>query len=78
MDIHNQIGFMAEEYLTPEARWMTKKILEPEYEGSIGRAAHWADTVARSTHKYSYTWHWISALDDVCQTYRSGARYKTI
>lgn len=65
MDIHNQIGFMAEHYLTPQARFLVESILEPEYHGSIGRAASWADTVSRTTHRYSYTWHWTSANDNV-------------
>lgn len=65
MDVHNQIAFMAEEYLTPQARWLTQQILEPWYNGSIGRAAAWADIVAHTSHKYSYTWHFIDALDDV-------------
>lgn len=65
MDIHNQIGFAAGKYLTPQARFMVESILEPEYNGSIGRAASWADTVSRTTHRYSYTWHWTSANDNV-------------
>lgn len=44
-DVHNQIGFMAEQHLTSEARWMVEQVLEPEYKGSIGRAGSWADTV---------------------------------
>lgn len=64
MTIHNQIGYMADQLITPQARYMIQNILEPEYQGSLGRAAAWADTVSRTTAKYSYGWHWISARDE--------------
>lgn len=51
---------------------MLTQILEPEYQGSVGRAAAWADTVSRTTAPYSYGWHWISARDeppDDCSLY---------
>lgn len=38
-DVHNQIGFMAEKFLTHETTKIVQKILEPTYKGSIGRAA---------------------------------------
>lgn len=64
LEVHNQIGYVADKLLTDRAKWMVNQILEPEYEGSIGRAAAWADTVSRSTAPYSYNWHWISARDN--------------
>lgn len=45
-DVHNQIGFMAEQHLTPDAQWMVEQLLEDQYRGSIGRAASWADSVS--------------------------------
>lgn len=62
--VHNQIGYVADQLLTNNAKYMIRGILEPEYEGSVGRAASWADTVSRTTAKYSYVWHWISARDE--------------
>ena len=59
-----QIGYVAEQFMDPRTHWMIAQILDPEYGGSIGRAAAWADTV-RKTHPYSYGWHFISALDNV-------------
>ena len=64
LEVHNQIGYIADKLLTPKTKWMVGEILEPEYNGSVGRAASWADTVSRTTAKYSYGWHWISAQDD--------------
>ena len=67
LQVHNQIGYVADRLVRPETQYMLSQILEPEYGGSIGRAAAWADGVARGDHAtapYSYTWHWISARDD--------------
>jgi hypothetical protein len=64
LEVHNQIGYMTDYLLNSNAKWMINQILEPEYQGSIGRAASWADTVSRTTAKYSYSWHWISAKDN--------------
>ncbi|ETS76651.1 hypothetical protein PFICI_12038 [Pestalotiopsis fici W106-1] len=63
-EVHNQIGFMADEMISTATREMVASILEPEYQGSLGRAAGWADTVRRNPHPYSYTWHFISARDN--------------
>ncbi|KAH8597384.1 nuclease PA3 [Bisporella sp. PMI_857] len=72
-DVHNQIGFMAEKYLTHEAQNIINKILEPEYATSIGRAAAWADSYRKVPEgAYTYQWHWIDSLDTppaVCNTY---------
>lgn len=64
LEVHNQIGYVADRLLSDNARYMVTQILEPEYEGSVGKAAAWADTVSRSSAKYSYGWHWISARDN--------------
>ncbi|KAL3421578.1 S1/P1 Nuclease [Phlyctema vagabunda] len=73
-DVHNQIGFMAEKFLTPETTSIVQKILtEPVYNGSIGRAAAWADGYRRLPEgAYTYQWHWIDSDDQppaVCNTY---------
>ncbi|CAI6339779.1 unnamed protein product [Periconia digitata] len=63
-DVHNQIGFMAEELLTPHAVAVLSQLLEPQYNGSIGRAAAWADGYAHTDEgRFSYQWHWIDAHD---------------
>lgn len=48
-------------------------ILEPQYNGSIGRAAAWADSYAHTKEgAFSYQWHWIDANDnppELCNPY---------
>jgi hypothetical protein len=66
-DVHNQIGFMAETFLNPYTIGVLRNILEPQYEGSIGRAAAWADAYAHTAEgRFSYQWHWIDSDDKVC------------
>ncbi|OJD21781.1 hypothetical protein ACJ73_06876 [Blastomyces percursus] len=63
--VHNQIGFMAESFLNPQTNRIIKHILEPQYDGSIGRAAAWADEYGRTGEgKYSSTWHYINPADN--------------
>jgi hypothetical protein len=65
-DVHNQIGFMAETFLTPYTIGILRNILEPKYNGSIGRAAAWADSYAHTDEgRFSYQWHWIDSEDTV-------------
>lgn len=65
-DVHNQIGFLAERFLTPETTAVISSILEPEYNGSIGRAAAWADSYRGTPEgNYTSTWHYIDSSDDV-------------
>lgn len=65
-DVHQQIGFMAEEFLTKYTASVLAQILEPEYNGSIGNAAAWADAYAHTDEgAFSYQWHWIDSADDV-------------
>lgn len=55
---------MAEEFLSRDAAGIIKKILEPQYGGSIGKAAAWADGYRREPGgEYTYQWHWIDSLD---------------
>lgn len=65
-DVHQQIGFMAEKFLTDYTTSVLAQILEPEYNGSIGNAAAWADAYAHTDEgAFSYQWHWIDSADDV-------------
>lgn len=62
--MHNQIGFAAEEFLTPSTTSILQRILEPQYNGSIGQAAAWADAYAHTDEgAFSYQWHWIDSSD---------------
>lgn len=62
--VHNQIGFMAETFLNPYTTSILSQILEPQYNGSIGRAAAWADGYAHTDEgRFSYQWHWIDTHD---------------
>lgn len=62
--VHNQIGFMAEQFFDPETTAVLAKILEPKYNGSVGRAAGWADAYAHTAEgRFSYQWHWIDTHD---------------
>ena len=55
---------MAEEFLEPYTTSVLEHILEPQYNGSIGRAAAWADGYAHTDEgRFSYQWHWIDAHD---------------
>ncbi|KAH7394541.1 S1/P1 nuclease [Pyrenochaeta sp. MPI-SDFR-AT-0127] len=64
-DVHNQIGFMAEKFLTPHTTAILSEILEPQYNGSVGRAAAWADAYAHTAEgRFSYQWHWIDTHDN--------------
>ncbi|KAF2114721.1 nuclease PA3 [Lophiotrema nucula] len=64
-DVHNQIGFMAETFLNKYTKSILEHVLEPQYNGSIGRAAAWADAFAHTKEgRYSYQWHWIDTHDD--------------
>ncbi|CAK4034510.1 nuclease PA3 [Lecanosticta acicola] len=65
LQIHNQIAFMAERLLTPEASSIAARILDPKYCGSIGKAAAWADTVRKVGAPYSYNWHFIDLHENV-------------
>jgi hypothetical protein len=62
--VHNQIGFMAETFLSPHTSALLSQLLEPQYNGSIGRAAAWADAYAHTSEgRFSYQWHWIDTHD---------------
>jgi len=62
--VHNQLVFMAESFFTPDTTSILAQILEPQYNGSIGRAAAWADAYAHTSEgRFSYQWHWIDTHD---------------
>ncbi|RYP04465.1 hypothetical protein DL764_004435 [Monosporascus ibericus] len=64
-DVHQQIGYAAEEFLTPWTRVILKQLLEPEAKGSLGRVAAWADSYRRTDEGESTnTWHYIDPADD--------------
>ena len=55
---------MAETFFTPETTSVLAKILEPKYNGSVGRSAAWADAYAHTSEgHFSYQWHWIDTHD---------------
>ncbi|KAJ4366242.1 hypothetical protein N0V83_007878 [Neocucurbitaria cava] len=55
---------MAETFFMPETSSVLAEILEPQYNGSIGRAAAWADAYAHTSEgRFSYQWHWIDTHD---------------
>jgi len=55
---------MAETFFTPQTTSILAKILEPKYNGSVGRAAAWADGYAHTSEgHFSYQWHWIDTHD---------------
>lgn len=65
-DVHQQIGFLAETFLSPETTAVVSSLLEPEYKGSIGRAAAWADSYRGTLEgAYTSTWHYIDSSDNV-------------
>jgi hypothetical protein len=63
--VHHQIGYAAEQFLSPEAKEIISGILEPEAEGSLGRIAAWADQHRGEPEgRHTTTWHWINGADD--------------
>jgi S1/P1 Nuclease len=65
-DVHQQIGFLAESFLTPETAATVSSLLGSEFNGSIGRAAAWADSYRGTPEgNYTSTWHYIDPSDDV-------------
>jgi hypothetical protein len=55
---------MAESFFTPQTSAILAQILEPQYNGSLGRAAAWADAYAHTSEgHFSYQWHWIDTHD---------------
>jgi hypothetical protein len=55
---------MAETFFTSETTSVLAKILEPKYNGSVGRSAAWADAYAHTSEgHFSYQWHWIDTHD---------------
>ncbi|KAI1307116.1 nuclease P1 [Xylaria venustula] len=64
-DVHQQIGYTAEEFLTPLSRAIIKQLLAPEDKGSLGRIAGWADGYRKTTEgAYTDTWHYIDSSDN--------------
>jgi hypothetical protein len=55
---------MAETFFTRYTASIISQILEPQYNGSVGRAAAWADSYAHTAEgRFSYQWHWIDTHD---------------
>ena len=55
---------MAETFFTAQTTSVLGEILESQYNGSVGRAAAWADAYAHTTEgRFSYQWHWIDTHD---------------
>ncbi|KAI1268071.1 nuclease P1 [Xylariaceae sp. FL1019] len=64
-DVHQQIAYTAEELLSPASKLVIKKLLEPEYKGSLGRVGAWADSYRKTDEgAYTSTWHYIDSSDD--------------
>lgn len=61
--IHQQIGYIAEQFLTPSAKTVFKEILGTDFNGSIGQAAAWADGVKWTFAPYSGPWHFLNTHD---------------
>jgi hypothetical protein len=63
--VHQQIAYAAEEFLTPLTRLILKQLLEPEYQGSLGRVGAWADSYRKTPEgAYTETWHYIDPADN--------------
>lgn len=66
-DVHNQIGFIAEQFLAFPTTIVVNEILafESANYSSLGQAAAWADQFAHDPEgTYSKTWHYIDAHDN--------------
>ncbi|KAI0430734.1 nuclease P1 [Xylaria sp. FL1042] len=64
-DVHQQIAYTAEEFLTPLTRVILRQLLAPEDKGSLGRIGAWADGYRKTPEgAYTETWHYIDSSDD--------------
>ncbi|KAL0946586.1 hypothetical protein HGRIS_012787 [Hohenbuehelia grisea] len=61
---HRAVGFIAMEFLAPKALDFVRSTLGKPYNGSLGPAATWADSVRRTPeYKWSGSWHFIDVED---------------
>ena len=62
---HQTVGYVAMEFLAPQASAFVKKTVSSSYSNSLGPAAVWADSV-KYTKGYTFTapFHFIDAMDD--------------
>ncbi|KAK7464100.1 hypothetical protein VKT23_006262 [Stygiomarasmius scandens] len=63
---HSAVGYIAMEFLNPTATEFVKSTLGPDYNGSLGVAATWADSVRRTPeYKWSAGYHFVDAEGDI-------------
>ena len=62
---HQAVGYIAMEFLAPEATAFVKETVASSYDHSLGPAAVWADSV-RHTKGFTFTapFHFVDAEDD--------------
>ncbi|THU97421.1 nuclease Le3 [Dendrothele bispora CBS 962.96] len=61
---HQAVGYIAMEFLNPTATDFVKSTLGPEYNGSLGVAAAWADSARRTPeYKWSTELHFVDVED---------------
>jgi hypothetical protein len=61
---HRTVGYLALQYMGPDAIQLFNKIIEPNARFDISDAAIWADQHRRGEWAYTYNWHFIDARDD--------------
>jgi hypothetical protein len=61
---HRTIGYLAQQYMTPQATAFFNGIINPSDSFDISDAAVWADSHRQGRLAYTYNWHFIDARDD--------------
>jgi hypothetical protein len=60
---HRTIGYLAKQYMTPQANEFFNSIIDPSDSFDISDAAVWADSHRQGAWAYTYNWHFIDARD---------------
>jgi hypothetical protein len=61
---HRTIGYLAQQYMTPQATGFFNDIINPSDSFDISDAAVWADSHRQGGWAFTYNWHFIDARDD--------------
>ena len=60
---HRTIGYLSQQYMTPQAVQLLNSIIQPNDRFDISDAAIWADQHRIGGWAYTYNWHFLDARD---------------
>jgi hypothetical protein len=61
---HRTIGYLALQYMSPQATEFFNGLVEPSDSFDISDASIWADSHKQGKWAFTYNWHFIDARDD--------------